>query len=110
MPGNSNSINTGNVPGLTLVAWALITGTTLTKGFNVTSITHGATGQWTLVLTSAIASASVVLDGKLTNAPASGGPLSIASTGSTTTVITFRTETNAAVLADPSAFWVGVYL
>lgn len=110
MSGSQGSFS-GAIPGLSLVGWALIIGGALVKGFNVTSIGHGATGQWQLNLTNNIASNNVVMDARINNNAASGGPLSVCNVSCAgLNTVSFRTEDNAVVLRDPFAMWVGVYL
>lgn len=58
-----NPQSLGAMPGLSLKAWAQVAANgTLLKAFNVTSITKGATGLYTLNITNALATATALPD------------------------------------------------
>lgn len=60
MGASARSFN-GALPGLTLKAWALVQqGGTLTRGFNVTSVTKGAAGVYTLNFTANLTATTYV--------------------------------------------------
>ncbi|MDN3923331.1 hypothetical protein [Roseateles violae] len=105
MPGSQSLIGGGDLPGLTLQAWAQISGGgTFRKGFNVASVTSGGTGIVTLNYSTPIPVAQVVvrllpLHGKWDFVPS----------GMLTTSTTIRTRFDGVDTWLPGEFWVGIY-
>lgn len=106
MPGSANATSGGVLPGLNVLAWALVSSAgALLKGFNVASITKGGTGFYTLNFTAALPSASVVLTGELTTFLTT--PRAVHIVSATTAAVGYYTHVNGAQ-ADTQHF-VAVY-
>lgn len=109
----SNPQSLGAKPGLVLKAWALVAANgTLIKGFNVTSITKGGTGLYTLNITNALATTTAQLDwvgyGKDgSHAPPTQPPSIMQNSNNTTSAMSYTTYHNGA--AADLQHYVGVY-
>ncbi|MCM2250845.1 MAG: hypothetical protein NDJ19_00660 [Ramlibacter sp.] len=112
MPAQSSS-QSGSFPGLTLKAWALVANVagnvaqTLVKSSNVTSITRIGAGNFTVVLTTNLSTASYVVVGEVGG---TGGTL-LALTQQSKAVGggSVRCDSPAGVLTDPPSGWYLAY-
>lgn len=113
MPGQTAQTGAGQIPGLTLLAWAVFNQAgVLKKGFNVGSIVKG-TNDYTVNFAAPLPSADYVV--QVMGETAQSGAAKVTPTvgGSITAnafVLTFVNQgTGGATLPGNGCFWVGAY-